>query len=41
MGTGILLSSNEIDFMVHGIFQYEFFGQTRYSRFQIRPFHIP
>ena len=28
MGTGILLSSNEIDFMVHGIFQYEFFGQT-------------
>ena len=29
MGTGILLSSaDEIDFMVHGIFQYKFFGQT-------------
>ena len=29
MGTGILLSeANEIDFMVHGIFQYKFFGQT-------------
>lgn len=28
MGTGILLSSAELDFMVHGIFQYKFFGQT-------------
>lgn len=29
MGTGILLSgADEIDFMVHGIFQYKFFGQT-------------
>ena len=29
MGTGILLTSaDEIDFMVHGIFQYKFFGQT-------------
>ncbi len=28
MGTGILLSSAELDFMVHGIFQYEIFGQT-------------
>lgn len=28
MGTRILLSATEIDFMVHGIFQYEFFGQT-------------
>ena len=28
MGTGILLSAaDEIDFMVHGVFQYELFGQ--------------
>ena len=28
MGTGILLSaSSDIDFMIHGIFQYEIFGQ--------------
>ncbi|MCM1184815.1 MAG: F0F1 ATP synthase subunit A [Roseburia sp.] len=28
MGSGILLSSaNDIDFMVHGVFQYELFGQ--------------
>ena len=29
MGTGFLLSAaDNIDFMVHGIFQYELFGQT-------------
>lgn len=27
MGTGILLSADNIDFMIHGIFQYEFFGE--------------
>ena len=29
MGQGILLSASaDIDFMVHGVFPYEFFGQT-------------
>ena len=29
MGTGILLSdASNIDFMIHGVFQYRFFGQT-------------
>ena len=29
MGQGILLSSaDDIDFMIHGIFSYEIFGQT-------------
>ena len=29
MGQGILLSqSTEVDFMIHGVFSYELFGQT-------------
>ncbi len=28
MGEGILLSAADIDFMVHGVFSYELFGQT-------------
>lgn len=29
MGQGILLSAaDEIDFMIHGVFPYKFFGQT-------------
>ena len=29
MGQGILLSGNaDIDFMIHGVFSYELFGQT-------------
>ena len=28
MGEGILLSAADIDFMVHGVFPYELFGQT-------------
>lgn len=28
MGAGILLSADNIDFMIHGVFQYELFGQT-------------
>ena len=27
MGSGILLSADNIDFMIHGVFQYEMFGQ--------------
>ncbi|HKM03284.1 MAG TPA: F0F1 ATP synthase subunit A [Lachnospiraceae bacterium] len=27
MGQGILLSADKIDFMIHGVFSYEFFGQ--------------